>query len=83
MTQGTEPLAGMEDIKNRFSYHPPDGNKAKKHEAIRDIVEDTAYVFFALVPQSRELSLALTKLEEAMFWANAGLARMDSQGKRL
>jgi hypothetical protein len=28
-----------------------------------------------LVPPGREQSLAFTALEEAMFWANAGIAR--------
>lgn len=28
-----------------------------------------------IVPDGREKSMALTKLEEVMFWANAGIAR--------
>jgi hypothetical protein len=27
------------------------------------------------VPEGREKSLALTRLEEALFWSNAGIAR--------
>jgi hypothetical protein len=32
-------------------------------------------MLLSLVPAGRELSLALTKLEEAMMWANDGIAR--------
>ncbi len=31
-----------------------------------------------VVPDGREKYLAFTKLEEVMFWANAGLARDDN-----
>lgn len=40
------------------------GHVSTAMEAIRDVCPDT-----------RELSLAMTKLEEAMFWANAAIAR--------
>jgi len=31
-----------------------------------------------VAPDSRERSLALTKIEEAVFWANAAIAREES-----
>jgi hypothetical protein len=34
-----------------------------------------------LCPGSRELSLAITKLEEAVFWANAAIARNEKEVK--
>ena len=37
--------------------------------------ENLAKLFIDVVPESRELSLALTKLEEALFWANAAIMR--------
>jgi hypothetical protein len=64
-----------EDLKNRFAYHRPTGNKADKHEAVREAIHDAATMVVGLTPYSREQSLALTALEEAMMWANAAIAR--------
>ncbi len=36
-----------------------------------------AQYVLALTPESREQSLAVTKLEEAMMWANAAIARNE------
>jgi hypothetical protein len=33
-----------------------------------------------LMPPGREASLAATKMEEAMFWANAAIARHHPEG---
>ena len=71
------------DIKNRFGFHPADTEaKASQHQDIREIMADTAMYLVDAVPPSRELSLALTKLEEAAFWANAAVARIDGEGER-
>lgn len=64
-----------EDLINRFNYHSPDEEKAKAHANVRATLLWAASLINELIPEGREKSLAVTKLEEAMFWANAGLAR--------
>lgn len=63
------------DLENRFTHHPPSGEKIKAHEAIREDCKRLAYTLKNNMPPSREASLALTNLEQAMFWANAAIAR--------
>lgn len=68
------------DIYNRFSFHPANTeDKKKAHEDVRN-----EFVTLALkitddvrIPDGREKALVVTKLEEAMFWANAAVARND------
>lgn len=68
----------MEDLENRFTYHPPkDEETVKAHELIRDLAGHLAKTFAALLPYGREQSTAITKVEEAMFWANAAIARAN------
>ena len=65
------------DLENRFTYHAPKDGQPAKYEQLRGMGKDVAYFIKAVVPQGREQSLALTKLEEVIFWANAGIARND------
>lgn len=67
-----------EDIENRFTYHAPLKGQPEKYTLLRDLAKTLAGHLVALCPPSRELSLALTKLEEAIFWANAGIARHET-----
>ncbi|KJD44239.1 hypothetical protein [Paenibacillus terrae] len=62
-------------IENNFMYHPPKDGQPEKYEAIREKAKELAYLIEEEVPNSREKSLALTNLEQAVFWANAGVAR--------
>lgn len=63
------------ELKNRFLYHAPDAEKARAHERVRTYIMQMALEFNDSLPEGREKSLAMTHLEEAMFWANASLAR--------
>lgn len=63
------------EIEDRFSYHPPDRGQIRKYECLRETAMNLANVVLEFVPKSREQSLALTKIEEAVMWANAGIAR--------
>lgn len=70
-----------EVIRNRFIYHKPTGNQAVKYEVIRNLCLDIALRLNELCPDSRELSLALTHLEQANFYANAAIARNEKEEK--
>lgn len=63
------------DLTNRFTYHPPKPGQPAIYESIRDQAHAFARNLCGHVPPSRERSLALTKLEEVVMWANAGVAR--------
>ncbi len=63
------------DLEKRFTYHPPKAGQPEVYEAIREGAKDFAYYIKANVPAGREQALALTHLEETVFWANAGIAR--------
>lgn len=62
-------------IENNFSYHAPKEGQPEKYEAIRNKVKELAYFIEKECPDSREKSIVMTKLEEAVMWANASIAR--------
>lgn len=63
-----EPLEGvLQELVNRFTYHKPHGDQAERYEAIRAIGGSFASALVMTCPHSRELSLALTKLDEVVF----------------
>lgn len=66
-----------DELARRFNYHPPDTNdKVERHQQVREVLLDAADSLVSLTgPPSREQSLAVTHLEEAMFWANGAIAR--------
>lgn len=103
-----------EELRTRFTYHPPKGDQPERYEEILDTwfsmffpramawfeaqgflnspaavrvpvgveeIRDCGRQFAVLIdadcPESREKSLALTKVEEAVMWANAAIARRE------
>lgn len=64
------------DLEERFNYHPPPTDSViYAHTTMRSAMLTAARNVVAKTPPCREQSLALTKLEEAMMWANAAVAR--------
>ena len=66
-----------ERLEKDFTYHAPKDNQSAKYEMIRSDAKDFARMVMDFCPPSRETSLALTKIEEAVFWANAAIARNE------
>ena len=64
-------------IESDFTYHAPKEGQAERYEALRSQAKDLAIAIADGTPSSREQSLALTSLEEAVFWANAAIARNE------
>jgi len=65
------------NIENNFTYHAPKPGQPELYQTLREKAKELATLFVASVPESRELSTALTQLETAVFWANAGIARNE------
>lgn len=65
-----------EDIDNRFAFHAATTEeKRDAHTSVRQNCRALADFLNEKLPEGREKSLAITHLEEAMFWGNAALAR--------
>ena len=62
-------------INNNFIYHAPKPDQIEIYGEIRSRGRVLATYLNDVCPDSREKSLALTKLEECIMWANASIAR--------
>lgn len=68
------------DLDNRFRYHAPRTEARREaHDFVRGATGNLAFELDDRLPDGREKALAITKLEEVMFWANAALARVPDE----
>ena len=65
----------QQQIETAFTYHAPNADQQPRYAQIRDQAKELAVLIAKETPSSREQSLALTNLEEAVMWANAAIAR--------
>lgn len=64
---------------SRFRYYPPTETQIIKYSEIRSTALKLAQLLDRYCPNSREKSTAIIKLEEAVMWANASIARNESE----
>ena len=64
-------------INNAFVYHPVKDGQQERYVEIREAARSLAMLIASRTPESREQSLALTKLEESVMFANAAIARNE------
>jgi hypothetical protein len=65
------------DLENIFTYHAPFGTQQERYVVLRNAGKTLAAVVLASCPPSAERTLALRKIEEAVMWANASIARNE------
>jgi hypothetical protein len=65
-----------DELHERIGYHRATEQTAPKHDAVRKLIERASVELLEHVPAGREQATALTKLQEAGMWANAGVARL-------
>ena len=71
-------MIGATELANRFTYHPPRPDQVNRYQDIREHARALANMLDRHCPDSREKSLAMTHLEEAVMWANASIARNEA-----
>lgn len=63
-----------EHISRIFTYHAPKADQPSRYEALRSQAKTLAWLIDNNCPESREKSLAITKLQECVMFANAAIA---------
>lgn len=64
-----------QQLDNRYTHHPPTPNQIPKYEQVRAKICETSKLIRDLTPVCPEQSRAFNALDEAMFLANAAIAR--------
>ena len=70
---------GNAQLDKAFTYSKPFGDQPDRYTVLRSEFKRLAYIVLDNTPPSREQSLAFTKLEEAVMWANAAIARNEKE----
>ena len=66
-------------LQHCLQHHFPDAGQMANIESNRLECFNYGQAILRNCPPSRERSLALTKLEESLFWANAAIARVNTE----
>jgi len=64
-------------VERNFKYHAPQKDQIPRYQNIRDYGLNMARYIMESCPRSSERNQALQRLEEAVMWANASIARNE------
>ena len=65
-----------EELRHRAAHHPPKTDETVlAHEMVRADIENLSVAWNGQLPEGREKSMALSFLDQAMWAANAAIAR--------
>lgn len=64
----------QKELDNIFTYHAPTMVQIERYARLRVEAKAFAKLILETTPQSREQSLALTAVQQAVMWANAAIA---------
>ncbi len=70
-------IGSVLDLDKRFTYRKPLEDQPDRYTALRECAKTFALMVLEQTPKSREQSVALTKIEESVMWANAAIARNE------
>ena len=65
-------------MEERFDYVDINDEQERDIDLIRDSVKSLAFGIKTLCPDGRGKSLAMTKLEECIYWANKSICGNDN-----
>lgn len=74
-----DPRPALAELETRFTYHPPQPWQIPFYEEMRSKGLTLAEWVDQRLPDCREKALALTSIEQAIMWANAGMARRGTR----
>ena len=63
-----------DELENIFRHHPPSGDQEKRYVEVRTAALQMATTLNRYCPESREKTVAIRKIREAMFYGNAAIA---------
>lgn len=69
----------IDELSDRFSYHPPHGDQAGRYDLIRQQIRSLAVFCVELTPCCPEQTRALNALDEVLFLFNAAIARHEKE----
>lgn len=76
-------MPNLDDLENRFTYHAPVKGQPEVYQEIRQGGLRLALLMDRYAPESPELDEAIRRIEEAVMWCNAAIARYPAGHSRI